>query len=161
MHSLFWWILPLDVVHSDFCSRCYLTWNKRRKKLFSRQMLLLQKGSVQSAGLILPCWTAWVFTALTWLTGFQSVCNTGKGVVWSSCKDFYTVETFCNSSNHLSISSLEVAYFSTWGCMRWVLLSFVKSSFGAENRPYECSHRAKAETCSIRSFFAWYALGSQ
>lgn len=129
-------------------------------------MLLLEKCNVQSAGLILPCWVVWVFTALTCLTGFQSVCNTEKGVVWSSCRDFYTLGTSHNYSNHLSISSLEVeaAYFSTWGELQSpkVLQRFVKNSFGPENRPYARSHRVKAETCSTsRSFFAWSALGGQ
>lgn len=78
-------------------------------------MLLLQKCSLQSASPILSCWIVWDFIALTWLTGFQSVCNTGGGVVWSNCRDFYTVGAFY--SNHFSVSSVEVAYFSTWSCI--------------------------------------------
>lgn len=28
------WILTLDAIHCDFCSHCYLTWNKKRKNCF-------------------------------------------------------------------------------------------------------------------------------
>lgn len=129
------WILPLDVVHSDFCSRCYLAWNKRRKNCFQGRCYCCRNAV--SGVLVLYCFVELFgfFTALTWLTGFQSVSNIGKRVVCSSFRDFYTVAAFYNYSNHLSVSSLEVACFSTWGCMNRVLQSFVKNSFGAENRP--------------------------
>lgn len=71
------------------------------------------------------------------LTDRISVCNAGDGVVWPSCRGFlYTIGAFYNYSNHFTVSSPKAAYFSTWGCMNWVLQSFVKNSFGTENRPY-------------------------